>query len=158
MIKHPIKLTLLWSRVSSHGRWCCPVLPLPQAICCPEFHPGAPQLFRERVNPSDIFRPEQVQQKFHLWRAKWGSWWIGDELKPMDQRSHAIPATIKICAVLCFYTSGPYLDITGDVICLFDEPSLCVIVPDMMRALLMHWLFIKCPQAQDQPLIIRVWW
>ena len=132
-------------------------LPLPRAIRRPEVHPRAPRLFRERVNPLDVFRPEQVRRKFRLWPAQVRELvnLIGDELEPVTQRSHAIPATIKVCAALRFYASGSYLDVVGDVMGL-SEPSLCVIVRDVTQSLLTRrQRFIQWPQAQDRPRIMR---
>ena len=99
--------------------------------------PRVPRVFRDRLNPLEVFRPAQVRKKFRFWPHQILEILdeIRDDIEPDTQRSHAIPALTKLCATLRFFACGTYLDVVGDVMGLSDA-TVCRIVHDVTRALL----------------------
>ena len=111
-----------------------------------EAEPRVERLFRDRLNPLEVFRPEQVRRKFRFWPNQIRDIleMVRDEFEPQTARSHAVPALIKLCCALRFYASGSYLDVVGDVMGL-SETTVCRVVRDVTAALLrlqpqhLHW-------------------
>jgi hypothetical protein len=86
-----------------------------------------PRLFRDRTDPLQIFRPDQIRKKYRFWPHQIIQLenLLHDDIAPLSERSHAIPAIVKLCAALRFYACGTYLDVVGDVMGI-SESSVCV--------------------------------
>ena len=99
--------------------------------------PRVPRVFRDRLNPLEVFRSAQFRKKFRFWPHQILEILdeIRDDIEPDTQRSHAITALIKLCATLRFFACGTYLDVVGDVMGLSDA-TVRRIVHDVTRALL----------------------
>ena len=108
--------------------------------------PRIERLFRDCLNPLEVYRPEQVRRKFCFWLNQNRDILdtIREAIKPETARSHAVPGIIKLCCALCFYTSCSYLDMVGDMMGQ-SEAIVYRVVQDVKEALLglqpqhLHW-------------------
>ena len=122
------------------------LLPIQQQQRRVEAAPRVERLFRDRLNPLEVFRSEQVRRKFRFWPNQIRDIldMVPDEIEPESARSHAVLALIKLSCALHFCASGSYLDVFGDVMGL-SEATVCRVVRDVTAALLrlqpqhLHW-------------------
>ena len=70
-----------------------------------EAEPSVGRLFRDRLNPLEVFRPEQVRRKLRFWPNQIRDILdkMHDEIKPETARSQAVPAMIKLCCTPCIF-------------------------------------------------------
>lgn len=75
---------------------------------------------------------------------------IEDDLQPSTQRSHAIPAVVKLLSTLQFLATGSFQTVVG-VCAGISQTSFCRLLPEVLDALLKRTpQYIKFPTSEEE--------